>query len=158
MLQGHTPLQVVAAARRPLPPRTCSASPLPCGRPTGEEEQFLRELINPESPDFHHFLTAAEWNARFSPSAADEQKVVNWARSQGLNVTNRYPNRLLVDVEAPSGVIEKALSVTVNSYRSTMNSTTRTTAIRASGQPERHRHRRVRAQQHPADAQHQRGA
>jgi subtilase family serine protease len=81
-----------------------------------EEEQFLRDLTDRSSPEFHHFLSAEEWNARFSPSAADEQQVVNWARSQGLTVTNRYPNRLLVDLEAPSGLIEKVFGVTINAY------------------------------------------
>jgi kumamolisin len=82
-----------------------------------EEEQFLRDLTDRNSAEFHHFLSAEEWNARFSPSAADEQQVVNWARSQGLTVTNRYPNRLLVDLEAPSGLIEKVFGVTINAYK-----------------------------------------
>ena len=82
-----------------------------------EEEQFLEELSTPGSPQFHHFLTADEWNARFAPSAADEQKVVDWAKSQGLTVTQRYANRLLVDVEGPASAIEKAFGVTLNRYQ-----------------------------------------
>jgi subtilase family serine protease len=82
-----------------------------------DEEQFLRDLTDRKSPEFHHFLTAEEWNTRFAPSAADEQKVVDWARAQGLTVTNRYPNRLLVDVEAPAEVIERVFGVTINSYK-----------------------------------------
>jgi hypothetical protein len=34
-----------------------------------------------------------------------------------LTITARYPNRLVVDVEAPVAVIERALSVAVNSYQ-----------------------------------------
>ncbi|MGA2690050.1 MAG: protease pro-enzyme activation domain-containing protein, partial [Candidatus Korobacteraceae bacterium] len=34
-----------------------------------EEEQFLRELQDPVSPLFHKYLSAAEWNQRFAPSA-----------------------------------------------------------------------------------------
>ncbi|MGO9232170.1 MAG: protease pro-enzyme activation domain-containing protein, partial [Bryobacteraceae bacterium] len=84
--------------------------------PAGEEE-FLSELQDNSSPNFHKFLTAAEWTARFGPSVEDEQKIVDWAKSQGLTVTNRYANRMIVDVEAPAGVIEKALGVTINSYQ-----------------------------------------
>jgi len=80
------------------------------------EEQFIRELQTKSSPNFHKFLSAEEWNERFGPRVEDEQKVVDWANSQGLTVTNRYANRLLVDVEAPAGVIEKALGVTINHY------------------------------------------
>jgi hypothetical protein len=82
-----------------------------------EEEQFLKELQTKGSPNFHRFLTADEWNARFAPSAEDEQAVADWAISQGLTVTNRFANRLLVDVEAPAGVIEKAFGITINSYQ-----------------------------------------
>lgn len=81
-----------------------------------EEEQFLQDLTTPGSPYFHHFLTAEQWNARFAPTAADEQAVVDWASSQGLTITHRFANRLIVDVEAPAATIEKALQVRINTY------------------------------------------
>jgi Pro-kumamolisin, activation domain/Bacterial Ig-like domain (group 3) len=82
-----------------------------------EEEQFLKQLITKGSPNFHKFLTPEQWNARFAPSQEEEQQVVDWAKSQGLTVTNRYNHRLIVDVEAPAGVIEKAFGVTINNYQ-----------------------------------------
>jgi Bacterial Ig-like domain (group 3)/Pro-kumamolisin, activation domain len=82
-----------------------------------EEEQFIQELVTKGSPNFHQFLTPEEWNARFAPAAEDEQKVVDWAQSQGLTVTKRYANRLIVDVEAPAGIIEKAFGITINNYQ-----------------------------------------
>jgi hypothetical protein len=81
-----------------------------------DEEQFLQEVMNPGSQQFHHFLSPEDWIARFSPTAADEQAVLDWATSQGLAVTHRYPNRLIVDVEAPVSTIEKALQVKINNY------------------------------------------
>ncbi len=82
-----------------------------------EEEKFLEDVQNRNSPQFHRFLTADQWNQRFAPSVKDEQAVVDWAKSQGFTVTNRYPNRLLVDVEAPVSVIQNALGLTINSYK-----------------------------------------
>jgi uncharacterized repeat protein (TIGR02543 family) len=82
-----------------------------------EEEQFLQDLQTPGSPNFQKFLKPEEWNARFSPSAEDEHAVLTWAQSQGLTITHRYPNRLLVDVEATVAIIEKALDVTINRYQ-----------------------------------------
>ncbi len=58
-----------------------------------------------------------EWNERFAPSPQDEQAVTNWATSQGLTITQRYANRLLVDVEAPTAIIERALGVSINRYQ-----------------------------------------
>lgn len=83
-----------------------------------EEEAFLRQLQDPKSPQFHQYLSDQQWNERFAPSAQDEQAVVAWAQSQGFTITQRFSNRLLVDVEAPVAVIEKALNVSINSYQS----------------------------------------
>ena len=82
-----------------------------------EEEQFLNQLQDKDSPLFHKYLSEKEWNERFAPSAQDEQAVVAWAQSQGLTITQRFPNRLLVDVEAPVAIIEKALDVAINRYQ-----------------------------------------
>jgi predicted secreted protein len=87
-----------------------------------QEKQLIEELHDRKSPLFHKFLTQQQWNDRFAPSADDEQAVVDWAQSQGLTITKRFPDRLLVDVEAPVGVIEKALNIKINSY--TMGSQT----------------------------------
>jgi len=81
------------------------------------EEQFIHDLHTKGTKDFHHFLTAAEWNARFAPTAQDEQAVIDWAKSQGLKVTNRYPHRLIVDLEGNVTTIEKAFSVSINNYQ-----------------------------------------
>jgi len=81
-----------------------------------EEEKFLEELHTIGSPNFMRFLTLDDWIARFSPSKQNEEAVVNWARSQGFTVTQRYRNRLLVDVDAPVATIQQALGLNINSY------------------------------------------
>lgn len=87
-----------------------------------EEQQLIHDLQDPKSPRFRHFLTAAEWNERFSPSAENEQAVIAWATSQGLRVTNRFPNRLIVDVEGTVDTIEKTLGVNIDRYTLSDNS------------------------------------
>jgi len=82
-----------------------------------EEEEFLRQLQDRHSPLFHKYLTAEEWNNGFAPSAPDEQAVVDWAASQGLTITQRYANRLLVDVEAPVAIIQQAFNIAINRYQ-----------------------------------------
>ena len=82
-----------------------------------EEEKFLAGLQDKNSPNFHKYLTPEQWNTRFAPSAQDEQAVVDWLTANGMTVTHRYPNRLVVDAEATSQVVEKAFAVQVNSYK-----------------------------------------
>ena len=76
-----------------------------------EEEVFLKELQDRNSPNFHKYLTPEQWNARFAPAPEDEQAVVDWVKSKGLTVTARYPNRLMVDAEGTVDQIQKALGV-----------------------------------------------
>ena len=82
-----------------------------------EEESFIQQLVTKGSPGFHKFLTPEQWNTRFAPSAEDEQKVVSWAESQGFTVTQRYPNRLLVEADGTVEAVEKAFGVTMNKYQ-----------------------------------------
>jgi hypothetical protein len=82
-----------------------------------EQRQLIQALHDRNSPQFHQFLTPEQWDARFAPSAQDEQAVVDWATSVGFTINQRYPDRYLVDVQAPAGVIEKALGVTINNYQ-----------------------------------------
>jgi len=81
-----------------------------------EEEELLKDLQDKKSPNFHKWLTPEEWNARFAPAAQDEQAVVDWATSNGLTITGRYPNRLMVNVEGTVDAIQKALGVNINKY------------------------------------------
>jgi len=81
-----------------------------------EEEALLATLQDPNSPSFHKYLTAEQWDERFAPAAEDEQAVVDWLTSNGIAITHRFANRLIVDAEAPSAVIENAFAVHINRY------------------------------------------
>ena len=81
-----------------------------------EEQKFLKDLETKGSPEFQHFLSPEEWTRRFGPSQQDEQAVVDWAKSQGLTITHRFPNRLVVDVEGSVSTIEKAFHIAINLY------------------------------------------
>jgi subtilase family serine protease len=87
-----------------------------------EEEALLKQLQDKTSPNYHKWLTPEQWNARFAPSESDEQAVVDWATSQGLTVTSRYPNRLMVNVEGTVDTIQKAFNIKINRYE--VNGTT----------------------------------
>ena len=85
-------------------------------RDVAGQQKLLAALQNRKSPLFHHYLTAAQWNARFAPSAASEATVLKWAGDNGLQVSKRYANRLLVDIDSTASKVEAALHVTLNNY------------------------------------------
>lgn len=118
--QLHTPQQVLAGEAQLIGPYTASPKlrlVLALQPPhMAEEQQFLADLQNRKSPLYHQFLTPQEWATRFAPSEQDEQAVVDWATSNGLTISQRYPSRLIVDVEGPVAKIEQAVNVSINSY------------------------------------------
>src|ERR1700722_3204043 len=122
--QLRTPPQVVTGEAQLIGPYTASPKlrlVLALQPPhMAEEQQFLADLQNRKSPLYHQFLTPQEWATRFAPSEQDEQAGVDWATSNGLTISQRYPSGLIVDVAGPVAEIEKAVNVSINSY--TLNS------------------------------------
>ena len=92
------------------------ATPLPhlllqLNRPPNQEQavqQMIDRLHDPSSPDFHHWLSAAEFGARFGLAAQDIQAITSWLEQQGFQVNAVYPNGTLIDFSATAGQIRAA--------------------------------------------------
>jgi hypothetical protein len=78
---------------------------------------LLRDLYDPASPDYRHFLTVEEFTDRFGPTAEDYERVAEFARSNGLAVTQTAANRLVLDVTGSVANIERAFQVTMQVYQ-----------------------------------------
>jgi subtilase family serine protease len=63
----------------------------------------------------HQFLAPAQFNNEFAPTVQQEQAVVTALQSAGFTVTQRYPNRTIVDATAPSSTVERFFSTTMHS-------------------------------------------
>jgi len=82
-----------------------------------ELQSLLRELYDPASPDYRHFLTVQQFTERFGPTIDDYEKVAGFAESYGLTVTHTAPNRLVLDVSGTVADIEGAFQVTMQVYQ-----------------------------------------
>lgn len=89
---------------------------LPVRDPAGLA-QFLEDLYDPANPQFHRYLTPEEFTARFGPTEASYQAVVDFAQTHGLAVKATHPNRMLLDVEGAVADIEQALHVNMQVYQ-----------------------------------------
>jgi len=78
---------------------------------------LLQQLYDPTSPDYRHFLSVQQFTDSFGPSEADYQKVIDFAKSYGLTVTNTASNRLVVDVAGTVAQIDKAFNVTMQNFQ-----------------------------------------
>ena len=65
------------------------------------DEAGLNHLVDaiatPGSPQFHQYLTPAEFAARFAPSQADHDRVVAALQRAGFTITRTYENRTVID-------------------------------------------------------------
>ena len=77
---------------------------------------LIGQLSDPTSTNYHRWLTPEQFNQRFGPTAEEYQAVLEFARTNGLQITGRWTNRMLVDVEAPVGNIQKAFQIKLHQY------------------------------------------
>jgi subtilase family serine protease len=80
-------------------------------------EDFLRELYDPSSPSFRHFLTVQEFTARFGPTQEDYDAVIRYAKTNGLAVVGGTRDGMDVQVEGSVGNVERAFHVSMGVYQ-----------------------------------------
>src|SRR5271170_7807547 len=88
--------------------------------PLRNQEQLhalLPQLEDPTSPNYHQYLTSAQFTEQFGPTVVEYQQVVAFARSHGLTVTHTSPSRLLLNATGSVANIEQAFQVTMQVYQ-----------------------------------------
>jgi subtilase family serine protease len=78
---------------------------------------FLRDLYDPSSSSFHHFLTVEEFTSKFGPTSQDYSAVLRWADANQLKVVGTSKNRINIDVIGSVANIEKALHIKMGVYQ-----------------------------------------
>jgi len=78
---------------------------------------LLAGLADRSSPYFHRFLSPAQFDADFSPTAAQVDAVDAALRAAGLTPGRASADRLSVPVTASAGALEHAFGITLAAYR-----------------------------------------
>ena len=86
-------------------------------RDSGGLESFLKDVYNPSSSSYRHFLTVPEFTERFGPSQANYDAVVAYAKANGLTVVGGSRDGMDVQVKGPVYAVESAFHLTMNSYQ-----------------------------------------
>ncbi|HZX67478.1 MAG TPA: protease pro-enzyme activation domain-containing protein, partial [Candidatus Elarobacter sp.] len=82
-----------------------------------ELDQLVAAISDPHSSLRAHFLTSAQFNARYAPTTEQEQSVVHALQAAGFAVTRRFANRTIVDASAPSATVERFFSTEMHTVR-----------------------------------------
>jgi subtilase family serine protease len=101
---GSRPLQGISLAFRPSPAQQ------------KDLDRFLAELANPKSPNFHKYLTPAQFGERFGLSLNDIAKVTTWLQSQGFTNIRVANGRNQISFDGNVGQIESAFSLEMHNY------------------------------------------
>jgi len=79
-------------------------------------EQLVADQTTPNSPRYGHFLTPAQFHARFSPKAEDVRTVQRALRELGFEVGHTPDSGLYVQASATVAQIKNAFHVSQNLY------------------------------------------
>ena len=82
------------------------------------EETALRQLIDqlhdPNSPNYHQWLTPDQFGSRFGPAASDVQQVTSWLQGQGFQVNLVYPSGMTIDFSGTAGQVATAFRTEIH--------------------------------------------
>lgn len=78
---------------------------------------LAKAVSNPASPSYRHFISAAQFNARFRPTDASVAAVTAWLKGAGLTVTSVPSNHRWVDFSGTSAKAGSAFGVSYGTYK-----------------------------------------
>jgi len=117
-LSGHVPPAVALmtpTGRLPSTNMIKLAIGLPL-RNKGVLTNLIAQMYDPADPNYRRFLSPEQFVERFGPTKAQYEQVISFTRTNGLQVVDTHPNRLVLDVHGSVANIERAFHVTLQSY------------------------------------------
>jgi len=86
-------------------------------RDSAKLDALIAAASDPRSPSYGHYLTNAEYMARYAPTAAQARAATAWLKARGLAVTSVSPDNLLIGVKASVAQAEQVFNVRVDNFR-----------------------------------------
>ncbi|HXJ90375.1 MAG TPA: protease pro-enzyme activation domain-containing protein [Candidatus Binatia bacterium] len=80
-------------------------------------EAYIDLLTDKSSPNFRHWLTAAEQGEQFGVAQQDIDAVSAWLESQGFSVNHVYPNHMVIDFSGTAGQIRNAFHTEIHNLQ-----------------------------------------
>ena len=87
-------------------------------RPAGlqkELDTLVQEQNEPGSPNYHKWLTAAEFGSQFGVAQSDIEQVTSWLNSHGFTVNQVYPDRMMIDFSGTAGMVREGFHSEIHS-------------------------------------------
>jgi subtilase family serine protease len=81
-------------------------------------EREVEAVSTPGSAAYGHYLTDAQFNAAFAPTAATEASVATWLKSTGLSIVGVASSRMYIEARGTAAQAGALLGVSLHNYRS----------------------------------------
>jgi subtilase family serine protease len=79
-------------------------------------EQLMAEQKDPNSPNFHHWLTPEEFGATYGISDQDLATVTSWLQSQGFTIDNVSKGRVTIEFSGTAAQVNAAFHTEMRNY------------------------------------------
>lgn len=77
-------------------------------------EQYLADLNDPRSPNFHKFLTNAQVGSQFGPSADDLTRISQWLTDKGFVAHPASPDGTLIEFDGDVRGVERTFKTSIH--------------------------------------------
>jgi subtilase family serine protease len=77
-------------------------------------DAMVASQYNPESPDFHHWLTPQEVGADFGPSETDIATITNWLTGHGFSIGEVSNDRMSIRFSGTAAQVESAFHTEIH--------------------------------------------
>src|SRR5450631_3999906 len=103
-----------------------TVGPVPASTPIGFEVQlnpaagaraFATAVSTPGNSSYRHYLTTAQWELRFSPTAGQVAEVTKFLRASGFAVHSVSADRMAIGASGTTAQVERAFGTSVSYHR-----------------------------------------
>ncbi len=86
-------------------------------RPPEQEqalEQFIEQLNEPSSPNYHHWMTAKQFGTTYGVAADDIATISRWLKEYGFKVNTVYTSGMVIDFSGTAGQVHQAFQTEIH--------------------------------------------
>ena len=80
-------------------------------------QSLVQSISSPGSASYRHYLTAAQWESRFSPSASEVSSARQWLASEGFKVGATAKDRVTISASGTAAQVESAFGTGLENYK-----------------------------------------
>lgn len=80
-------------------------------------EDMARQVSDPRSPNYHHFMTPTQIGAKFGPSTSTVNAAVSYLKSKGMTVSLTADNHMAIVFSGTATQVQNAFSIKLATYK-----------------------------------------